>query len=472
MYTKDGKISVFYQLITLLAEENKPCQNNHKILCILALKLLRDFNTKTIQFLKSIITSETFAASHKKSPTDFTRERSLPFHITVLFLMNHLRSSLQNELDIFFKQIHKTDIPQRKVTASAFSQARHKLKHQAFQELNHEMSLHFYQQYSFKTWKSLRLVAFDGSSVKVPKSDDCRNFFGQLIPRQGSACPLARVSQCFDVLNHITLDARIESFSVGERELAIAHCNHIGRGDLILLDRGYPSFWLFSLILQKQAQFCARVYAGTWTVVKRFLASGLQEQIVELVASPPSKEKCSELNLPTTPLKVRLIRIPLEDTEEAEVLITSLVDSSEYPYELFKELYCSRWPVEEDYKLLKCRIEVENFTGKTVESVKQDFYARVFMRNLTSVLAFPLHDIIQEHYRERTLGYKINWTQALAKMRNCGIILFFRKQIPVVIDKIHRLFIQNVSVVRKGRKFSRNTRFQLKWFAFSYKPIS
>jgi hypothetical protein len=32
--------------------------------------------------------------------------------------------------------------------------------------------------------------------------------------------------------------------------------------------------------------------------------------------------------------------------------------------------------VEEDYKAIKCRMELENFTGKSVLSVYQDFHAK------------------------------------------------------------------------------------------------
>ena len=85
-----------------------------------------------------------------------------------------------------FKQLNKTDVPERKVTASALCQARQKLKHQAFIELNHSVSQHFYQHYSYKTWHGFRLLAFDGSTVKVPRSDDCWEYFGKSIPPRGT----------------------------------------------------------------------------------------------------------------------------------------------------------------------------------------------------------------------------------------------------------------------------------------------
>lgn len=433
---------------------------------------VRDLCASTIDFVKNKIISDEFITRHKKEPTDFTRKRSLPFHVLFIFLINLLKSSLQNELDMFFKQIHQTGVPEREVTASALSQARLKLKHQAFIELSHETNNNFYQNYSAKTWHGYRLVAIDGSTVRVPQNDACRKHFGGIKPRLGDHCSMARVSQSYDILNNITIDATIESYHVGERELAARHCQLITSGDLILLDRGYSAFWLFCLILQKRADFTARLTIGSWDFTEKFIASGLNEQVIEINPSAESKKKCLELGLPVNSLKLRLIRVDLEDTQEPEILITSLHDSDLYPHDLFQELYHLRWTIEEDYKLLKCRIEIENFTGKSVEAVQQDFHACIFMHNLTAILAFPVHAEIETNSQKTVHHFKINWTQALAKMRNCGIILFFHDNILSMIEKLHKLFIENVSSVRKGRKFPRNFKPYKKIYSFPYKPIS
>jgi hypothetical protein len=41
-------------------------------------------------------------------------------------------------------------------------------------------------------------------------------------------------------------------------------------------------------------------------------------------------------------------------------------------------------------KLLKIRIEVQRFSGKTVLSVKQDLYAKFFLLALTEAYAHPI----------------------------------------------------------------------------------
>ncbi|MFO0794701.1 MAG: IS4 family transposase [Candidatus Brocadiaceae bacterium] len=438
----------------------------------MAHNLGRDLCAKTISFIKNKLTSNEFISRYKQNLTDFTRKQSLPFHVLFVFLINLIKSSLQNELDIFFKQIHHTDVPERKVTASALSQARRKLKHQAFIELNHETTNHFYDNYSPKTWHGFRLVAIDGSTLKVPQNSECKRHFGALPLQQSEPRALARVSQCFDVLNTITIDAALDSLHTGERDLAARHCAHLNPKDLILLDRGYPAYWLFRLIMEKGVDFCARLPIGKWDIAKQFLTSGLPQQVILLDPIADSKKKCGEPGLAIKSIQLRLIRIPLGDAQEPVVIITSLTDSVLYPYEYFRDLYFQRWPVEENYKVLKCRIEIENFSGKSVESVLQDFHANIFMHNLTAILAFPVHSCIEKDAEKKELDYKINWTQALAKMRNCGIVLFFRECISSLIEKLHKLFIENNSSVRKGRRFPRNIQPRKKIFAFPYKPIS
>ena len=446
------------------------CTKIFKKLIMLAQALLCELCAKVIEFLKETITSQDFISRHKKSDQDFKRKRSLPFTTVVIFLINLLRSSIQNELDHFFKAINKSDIAQTQVTASAFCQARKKLKHSVFIELSTKAIEFFYYHFSPKTWKGFRLYAIDGSTVKVPRVDEVKEYFGAWNPARGESCPIARVSQMFDVMNHISVDTCITPKSIGERHLAAQHFKYIGWQDLILLDRGYPAFWLFHLILHKRAQFCARLPVHLWKVAQRFLASGLCEKMVTVYPPPMAKKMCEKFGLPATPLRLRLIRIEL-DGGDPEVLITSLIDQGTYPLKIFKELYHERWPIEECYKLFKSRIEVENFTGKSVEAVKQDFYARIFMANLTSILAFPLQNKIRENHKKSKYSYQINWTQALAKMKNAGFLLFIREKISPLIEQLHKIFITNLVPIRPGRKSPRKIQFQKRKFAFAYNRI-
>ena len=198
----------------------------------------------------------------------------------------------------------------------------------------------------------------------------------------------------FDVINKVTLDAIIAPKALGERALAAQHFTHLKASDLVLVDRGYPAFWLFALILAQQAQFCARMPLGIWNAVDQFVASDLSEQIVTLHPTSQAIKECNARGLSTDPIEVRLVRVEL-NTGEVEVLATSLLDQEAHPVAVFKALYHQRWPVEEDYQFVKCRLEVENFSGQSVLTVYQDFHAKVFTKNLTAILAHPAQKVVR-----------------------------------------------------------------------------
>jgi hypothetical protein len=60
-----------------------------------------------------------------------------------------------------------------------------------------------------KKWLGFNLLEIDGSSVKIPRTTEVEKQFGIWCANSQNPCPLARISQMFDVLNKITIDAII-----------------------------------------------------------------------------------------------------------------------------------------------------------------------------------------------------------------------------------------------------------------------
>ena len=242
---------------------------------------------------------------------------------------------------------------------------------------------------------------------------------------------------------------------------------------MVLLDRGYPAYWLFNLILSLDANFCARISYKKWKVIRKFYNSGKTDTIISLPAPGTSIRQCRKMGLDILPLKLRLIRVEL-NTGETEILITSLLEQKTYPTDIFMELYHKRWPVEEDYKTMKCGLEVENFSGKSVLSVYQDFHAKVFSKNLTSVLAFPTREIIEQKSKNCKHPRQINFAQALSKIKNVIVLLFnhMEESIAKFISDLHEIFIRTTEPIRPGRQFPRNHKIRRRLFYLNYKPVS
>ena len=351
--------------------------------------------TGLLDTLKTTIESTEFLTRHRRSKTDFTRKRCLHFTVVLLFLVNMIKRSLQDELDEFFKALSGDPVAQRRVSKSAMTQARVKLRHTAFIELNDEQVTYFYNHFEPKRWHGFRLIAIDGSMTDLPKTAAICQHFGVWRPKAGGRCPKARVSQLFDVLNTVTLDALIAPKDKGERTLFAEQCHKLGPGDLLLLDRGYPAFGLFAKVKSTGADFCARMPLGRWKIVDAFIGTQSREQIVELSASYDAKKTCQSLGLSAEPIPIRLVRYDLADGQIG-VLATSLLDDGRLSGQQIVELYAHRWPVEEDFRQMKSRLEVENWTGKSVEAIYQDFHATVFTKNLTAIIAQPAQSTVEK----------------------------------------------------------------------------
>ncbi len=452
-------------------ERSIPCRKNIAILLTLARILIFNICAKAIDFLKQIITSQDFINKHRNSKIDFTRQRKLSFHILILFLLNFVRGSYQDELDNFFKTIHRFDVAKRVVSKAALAKARMKLKFEAFVELNLHLINFFESNFNPRTWFGFRLLAIDGSLTRLPQTEAIAEHFGVWNGRQGAPSPMARISQLFDVLNKITIDAIISPKCEGERELAAQHMLKTMPKDLLLLDRGYPAWWLFNLILSMKTDFCARISCTKWKAIRKFFYSGLSEKIISLPVPNTSVAQCRQMGLDLTRLRLRLIRV--ENEGKVEILITSLIDSKLYPTEIFHDLYHKRWPIEEDYKTIKCRMELENFSGKSPLSVYQDFHAKVFIKNLVSVLSFPVKNSLDNYSSSKKYQYQINFTQALSKSKGVIPLLFHEtgKKVSRLIAELQYVFQRTIEPIRPGRKYPRNHKVMSRKFFLQYKPI-
>ena len=379
--------------------------------------------------------------------------------------------SIQRELDDFFQELFGRRVSRQEVTDAAFCKARKKFKHSAFQDLNQVAVDHTYAESScIERLNGYRVSAIDGSKLRLPEAPSIREYFGPPDKKVGEdGPPMALVSQCYDVLNGIILDSAILPCRVGEREAARQHLRFLGEDDLVLTDRGYAGFCFFQGILAPGADFCCRAPVSWCNAVREFVASGREQAIITLTPTADAKAECAELGLPVEPLELRAVRVELS-SGESEVLLTSL-RLEDLSVNFFTELYHLRWGCEEGYKHQKLPAEMENFSGKSVEAVKQDFYARVFIVNLTAMLALPMHEEIKQRTANRELDYEINWTTALSKVRSCGLQLFLGEDIEELITQLQEAMAEAVSPHRPGRSFERRKKKSKGRFCMNFKRI-
>jgi len=430
-----------------------------------------EFCANLISLFKNTLKNQQFIQRHRRRPQDFTRQRRLPFSHLFLFLSGLLRSSLATELQRFFRVLHARPWPQREVDPSAVTHARQKLRYTAFVEMNQRILHWFYQQPGRQQWQGLDVRVIDGSTARLPDTPAVCRQYGLPGSRRGRPAPAGRLSFLSDPLNELIIDARLASIDTDERKLLRRQLRCLQPGQLLLGDRGYPAFDLLVLIPAQGADFCFRLAVGSWACAQRFVASQAREQILWLDPTPDYRRACQRRGQVARPVRVRLIRVEL-NTGEVEVLITSLLDSQRYPAEVFGPLYHLRWGVEEQIKVAKCRIEIENWTGKSPEAVRQDFAARILLHNLTRLLGRPAAEELKQRPSSKKHRYQINWTHALGKMKDMAARLLGGPDFRELIPLLHEQFLDNLSCIRPGRSSPRIFKHTRRAYPFAYKPIS
>ncbi len=319
--------------------------------------------------------------------------------------------------------------------------------------MSNECARFFYDNFNYKRWNGFRLIAIDGTEVLLPKNKEAIKVYGEFTTNcMRKKVVLCRASKAYDVLNDITVDAELVNRKIGERTLAKRHLKYINPNSLILLDRGYPSYDLFMQILNNNNQFCARVAVPVWNVAKKLVESGEKEIIAEIIPGSELKSKYREKGICPEPIKARFICITLKSGDK-EVLITSLLDKHKYPHELFEDLYHLRWTVEESYKKDKHRLQMENFSGKSVTAVQQDFMATMLLGNITSLLSSQVRP--NQSLNKRKYQYKINMTTALAKVKEVLAILFTKSGITRYLKWLYKVLAENIVPIRPNRHFDR-----------------
>ncbi len=216
-----------------------------------------------------------------------------------------------------------------------------------------------YREPTYGTWRGYRLIAADGSSLRLPDSKEIVSKFGRFKPNgtDGIMPPLARISLFVDLCTSMICSARIAAWNVGEQTLAEAQLpelttqmRSLNQDKLLFIyDRGYPSLKFIQQHNDLGVDFIfraqERAYIKLW---ERVVAGEVDFDCV--------------IENKKTAQKIRAIIIALPNGK-IELLITSFFDRENFTPEDISKVYFLRWHIEECYKRLKVGAEIENFPG-------------------------------------------------------------------------------------------------------------
>ena len=425
-----------------------------------------------VQTVRDLIHDEAFCQQHRACPKNFTRRRKFTFMNVVVVLLQKTVRSIQLHLHDFFEALAPNSPT---VKASSWCEARLKLRHTAFLELNQRAILDVvYRGQSdlpVRRWNSHRLIAIDSSLIRLPNQKALGQEFGwvECSNQQGPSgrYPQARLSALTDVLNRIVIQTFFVPWQRGERDLAVEHIRALQPDDIGLLDRGFASYELWAQFIGQDRRFVCRCSTSSFSIVNQLFQDNQAGRSVTVILRSGSEKRAEmrRLGLPEE-ITVRFVTVRLK-TGELEVLATNLLDEERYPTEEFGELYHCRWGVETYYGLVKGRLDLENFTGLSAEAVRQDLYATIFLSNLESILIQPVQEQLRQKSETLKNEQQVNHAVSFHALKSQIIrLLLSAEPISEVLPKLQRLFLDNPVSDRPERKVPR--RKKSAWVSYHY----
>jgi len=398
-------------------------------------------NTKALARVQEIVNDPILLELSRLNEKAFTRKREggMGFPDALCFMLDMGKTTLQTRLNRFYFQVKGA----KAISQSAFTQLRANFDHTPFEVMVRELVHDEYSgQEELPLWKGYCVFSVDGSYLQLPWDSELAREFGV---RGGGNRPSAGISVLFDVLNGWVLDAEIDRT---DRHALDRHIDflagelpNIAAQALLLVDRGYPSYDLLQKCEENGLQFVCRCPSQTF----------------KAVMEAPMGDSTVTLDNGQT---IRVVKFVL-NSGEVEILATNLFD---LPTADFPQLYAMRWGVETMYHELKQVVGVEKFSGKTANSIRQDFWASLLLLNLAAIFQKEADDAVAERQKDmqvkhlnraRTSDIIITLRDRLVFARLCGHKSLAQWEVANIMRELSRA----ISPVRPGRSYPRKPRF-------------
>lgn len=247
-------------------------------------------------------------------------------------------------------------------------------------------------------WRGLRTFFADGSSCSMPDTPELQRRFGQpTAQKPGCGFPVAHLLAMFDAYTGMLVDVLASSWQIHDLTRVGELHPHLGRGDLLVVDRGFCSFAHLALLQRQGIHALMRVHQRRrvnfkvrqhrWAGVDWPQRLGHNDQLtIWRKTGVPSRALPREVYgaLPET-IVVRELRYRVTQRgyrTHQVTLVTTLFDAEAYPATELAELYHRRWQAEVNLRHLKDTLGMRVLRAQSAAGVERELLAFALVYNL------------------------------------------------------------------------------------------
>lgn len=276
------------------------------------------------------------------------RHRSLPARVMAYFAIGmalHSEGSYEDVLGLLTDGLAWSagGDPVKLPSKSAIFQARARLGAEPLAALFSRIAAPLAGPDAVGAWLAgRRLVALDGTCLDVADTVENAEFFGRpgVMKGEQAAFPQARLVALVECGTHAIFDAVVGSYTTPENTLARELIDRLEPGMLVLADRGFCGFPLWSRAVGTGADLLWRAMSNMKPRHLETLADGTW--LAEL-------RPAGNAGRHADPLTVRVIDYRIDDgrpNHQTYRLFTTLVDPDQAPAVDLAAAYAQRWEIE------------------------------------------------------------------------------------------------------------------------------
>lgn len=272
------------------------------------------------------------------------------------------------------------------------------------------------------TWRGHLLLALDGTTFKVPDSEQNRRRFGLPGSSRGKRAAFPQMRAVFLVSTKLrfVLSALFAPYRRSEIALAFRMLSAIPEGALVLMDRYFEAWTLFCGIRKPGNHFLIRTRIGETGrrgTVLGILGRG--DRLVEFKMPRYLRRRNPDL-----PHAMVLREIQVRIRGEHFRFLTSLLEPGMYSAKELVALYLERWEEEisfDEIKTHQCAATTVNrpviFRCMTTRRVLQEAYGLVLAYNLVRVLMAQAAD------QAGVPAIRISFIDSLERIRDAALLM-------------------------------------------------
>ena len=324
----------------------------------------------------------------------FWRQRIYTPSITLAIFLSQILSadhSCDDAVERFQKYRFDRGLPRVATSTGSYCEARQRLTRTLIWELVRLVGRSIQQQANPAWLFHGRAVKIpDGSTVLMPDTPKNQAAFPQARTQApGVGLPIARILVVFSLAVGTVLEAALGPYKGKQTsELALLRqvINVFQRGDILLADRFFCSYWVIADLQHRGVDVVVRLHQRRQMDFRRGRRLGREDREVTW-KKPPRPEWMSRAEYEAMPaeLTVRVLRVRVPDkTKRVRKLeiVTTLRDAREYRSKEVGELFRQRWNVELYIRTLKSQMKMEMLRTKSPEMVRKEVAVHLLAYNL------------------------------------------------------------------------------------------